>query len=170
MYKHILIGVDGSELGEHALAHGLALAKVLNATVTVVSVTETWSTIELALEASKDRHNPNPLLQFEKAAAAVAQRILDDAALKAKAAGVPYQLKHVANRKAAEGIIETAEKTGADLIVMASHGRRGLNRMLLGSQAYEVLTHSKVPALIVREHPKPEVVTVDQERLLAAVS
>jgi nucleotide-binding universal stress UspA family protein len=57
---------------------------------------------------------------------------------------------HVTNRHAAEGIIETAEKTGADLIVIASHGRRGINRLILGAQAHEVLSHCKVPALIVR--------------------
>ena len=150
MYKHILIGTDGSELGYRAVAHGLALAKTVQAQVTVVTVTEPWSTFDLALEVGKHRHNPNPLQQFEAMAADVAKHILDAAAAKAKAAGVACQVEHVANRHAAEGIIETAEKTGADLIVMASHGRRGINRLLLGSQAYELLTHCKVPTLIVR--------------------
>ena len=148
MYKHILIATEGSEFGDRALAHGLALAKTVQAQVTVVTVTETWSTADLMIEAKK--HNPNPLRQFEAMAADVAKRILDAAAAKAKAAGVACQVVHVANRHAAEGIIETAVKTDADLIVMASHGRRGINRLLLGSQAYEVLTHCKVPALIVR--------------------
>ena len=150
MYKHILIGTEGSQLGDKAVTHGLALAKTVGAKVTVVTVTETWSPVDLALEASKNRHNPNPLLQFEAMAADAAKRILDAAAAKAKAAGVAAQMVHVANRHAAEGIIETAEKTGADLIVMASHGRRGINRLILGAQAYEVLSHCKVPALIVR--------------------
>lgn len=150
MYKHILIGTDGSDMGDQALAHGLALAKAVEAQVTVVNVTESWSAIDLALEASKNRQNPNPLLQFEAMAADVAKRILDDAAAKAKAAGVPCKVVHVANRHAAEGVIETAEQAGADLIVMGSHGRRGINRLLLGAQAYEVLSRCKVPALIVR--------------------
>ena len=150
MYKHILIGTEGSQLGDKAVTHGLALAKTVGAKVTVVTVTETWSPVDLALEASRDRHNPNPLLQFEAMAAGAAKRILDAAAAKAKAAGVACQVVHVPNRNAAEGIIETAEKTGADLIVMASHGRRGINRLILGAQAYEVLSHCKVPALIVR--------------------
>ena len=150
MYKHILIGTEGSELGDKAVTHGLALAKTVGAQVTVVTVTETWSAVDLALEASKNRHNPNPLLQFEAMAAEAAKRILDAAMAKAKAAGVACQVVHVPNRHAAEGIIETAEKTGADLIVMASHGRRGINRLILGAQAYEVLSHCKVPALIVR--------------------
>ena len=150
MYKHILIATEGSEFGDRALAHGLALAKTVQAQVTVVTVTETWSAVDLVLKASEHRHNPNPLQQFEAMAADVAKHILDAAAAKAKAAGVACQVEHVANRHAAEGIIETAVKTDADLIVMASHGRRGINRLLLGSQAYEVLTHCKVPALIVR--------------------
>ena len=151
MYKHILIGTDGSELGDRALAHGLALAKTVQARVTVVTVTETWSAFDLAMEASKrNPPNPNPLQQFEEMAVAAAKRILDAALAKAKAAGIACEVAHVANRQAAEGIIETAEKTGCDLIVMASHGRRGIDRLLLGSQAYEVLTHCKVPALIVR--------------------
>lgn len=148
MYKHILIGTDGSELGTRALVHGLALAKTVNARVTVVTCTEPWSAVDLAIEARK--HNPNPLKQFEDMAAAQAKHILDAAAEKAKAAGVTCETVHVPNRLAAEGIIDTAEKTGCDLIVMASHGRRGIGRLLLGSQAYEVLTHCKVPALIVR--------------------
>jgi nucleotide-binding universal stress UspA family protein len=150
MYNHILIGTDGSGMGGRALAHGLALAKAVGAQVTVVTVTETWSAFDLALEVSKNRLNPNPLLQFEAIGADVAKHILDDAVTKAKAAGVPCKVVHVANRHAAEGVIETAEQTGADLIVMGSHGRRGINRLLLGSQAYEVLSRCKVPTLIVR--------------------
>jgi nucleotide-binding universal stress UspA family protein len=100
------------------------------------------------MEARKQ--NPNPLLQFEVMAADAGKRILDAAAAKAKASGIAAQVVHVPNRHAAEAIIEAAEKTGADLIVMGSHGRRGINRLILGAQAYEVLSRCKVPALIVR--------------------
>ena len=148
MYKHILIGTEGSQLGDRAVAHGLALAKAEQARVTVVTVTEPWSAIDLVIEARK--HNPNPLRRFETMAAAAAKRILDAVAAKAKAMGVPCEVAHVPNKHAGEGIIQIAEKIGCDLIVMASHGRRGIDRLLLGSQAYEVLTHCKVPALIVR--------------------
>ena len=74
MYKHILIGTEGSQLGDKAVMHGLALAKTVGANVTVVTVTETWSPVDVALEASRDRHNPNPLLQFEAMAAGAAKR------------------------------------------------------------------------------------------------
>ena len=94
--------------------------------------------------------NRDPLNQFEQIAAASAKTILDAAAQKAKIAGVACELVHVPDQHPAEGIIATAEKYGCDLIVMASHGRRAVGRLLLGSQAVEVLSHSKIPALIVR--------------------
>lgn len=148
MYKHILIPTDGSELASRALAHGLALAKEVNAPVTLVTVTQPWSAFDMAHKAREgDR---DPLHQFGEIAAASAKSILDVAGQKAKAVGVAFELVHVPDQHPAEGIIATAEKNGCDLIVMASHGRRAVGRLLLGSQAVEVLSHSKVPALIVR--------------------
>jgi nucleotide-binding universal stress UspA family protein len=148
MYKHILIATDGSELANHALAHGLALAKEVKARVTLVTVTQLWSAFDMAHKAREG--NRDPLNEFEKIAVASAKAILDAAAQKAKIAGVACELIHVPDQHPAEGIIATAEKNGCDLIVMASHGRRAVGRLLLGSQAVEVLSHSKVPALIVR--------------------
>ena len=78
MYKHILIATDGSELAGRALAHGLALAKELNAPVTVVTVTQPWSAPEMAL-FSAGKANLDPVRQFEDMAAASAKVILDDA-------------------------------------------------------------------------------------------
>ncbi len=69
---------------------------------------------------------------------------------KAEIAGVAFDLVHVPDQHPAEGIIATAEKAGADLIVMGSHGRRTIGRLLLGSRVSEVLVHSKVPVLTVR--------------------
>ena len=148
MYKRILIATDGSELAGRAVAHGLALAKAVNAPVALVTVTQPWSALQLAHEARLG--STNPINQFEDMAVASAKAILDAAAQKAKAAGVACDLVHVADQHPAEGIIATAGKQGCDLIVMASHGRRGVGRLLLGSQASEVLAHSKVPTLIVR--------------------
>ena len=148
MYKHILVATDGSELAGGALAHGIDLAGVHKARLTVVTVTEPWSSLDLGREA---RHGvQNPIAEFDAAAAAAAKRVLGSAEQMAKAKGVPCDLVHVQDRHPAEGIVEVAAEKGCDLIVMASHGRRGIGRLLLGSQANEVLTHSKVPALIVR--------------------
>ena len=149
MYKHILIATDGSELANRALAHGLALAKELKAPVTVVTVTQLWSALEMAHEAGI-KANLNPVRQFEDMMAASAKMILDAAADRAKVAGVTCEFVHVPDRHPAEGIIATAETKSCDLIVMASHGRRAVGRVLLGSQVNEVLAHSKVPVLVVR--------------------
>ena len=148
MYKHILIATDGSELAGRAVAHGLGLAKEVKAPVTLVTVTQPWSAFDMAHKAREG--NRDPMHQFEEIAAASARAILDAARQKAQMAGVACELVHVPGQHPAEGIIATAEKTGCDLIVMASHGRRAVGRLLLGSQAVEVLAHSKVPALIVR--------------------
>jgi len=148
MYKHILIATDGSELAGRALAHGLALAKAVKAPVTLVTVTQPWSAFDMAHKAREGQRDP--LHRFEEIAAASAKSILDAAGQKAKRAGVACKLVHVPDQHPAEGIIATAKKNGCDLIVMASHGRRAVGRLLLGSQAVEVLSHSKVPALIVR--------------------
>ena len=148
MYKRILIATDGSELASKAVAHGIALAKDLKVSISVVTVTEAWSSSDLARAARQG--NQNPITQYEEMATAAASNILENAAQIAKSQGVTCELVHVQDQHPADGIIATAKEKGCDLIVMASHGRRGIDRLLLGSQANEVLTHSKVPALIVR--------------------
>ncbi|HEY7297037.1 MAG TPA: universal stress protein [Xanthobacteraceae bacterium] len=148
MYQRILIATDGSELADKAVAHGIALAKDLAVPICVVTVTGPWSAFELAqMSRMGDR---NPIGRYEEMAAAAANSILGKAGELAKAQGVRFELVHVQDRRPSEGIIAAAKDKACDLIVMASHGYRGLNRLLLGSQAYEVLTHSKVPALVVR--------------------
>jgi nucleotide-binding universal stress UspA family protein len=148
MYKRILIATDGSELANKALNHGLALAKLDKAPVSVVTVTNNWTPFEMAHDYS--RGTTNPVGSYEAKATEAAKTVLDKAGEAAKSQGVDCTLIHVADEAPAEGIVATATKVGADLIVMASHGRRGVNRLLLGSQANEVVTHSKVPVLIVR--------------------
>lgn len=148
MYQRILIATDGSELAGKAVIHGVALAKKLKVPVTVVTVTEAGSAVDLDRMARLEPQNP--VAQYEEMAAAAASNILEQASQVAKAQDVPCELVHLKDRHPAEGIIATAEEKGCDLIVMASHGRRGINRLLLGSQSNEVLSHSKVPALIVR--------------------
>jgi nucleotide-binding universal stress UspA family protein len=158
MYQCILIATDGSDLADKAVAHGIALAKELKVPICVVTVTEAWSASWwLATAANADElarmtrtGDTNPIARYEEMATAAAANILGKAEQLAKAQGVACETLHVQDQHPAEGIIAAAKDKGCDLIVMASHGRRGLNRLLLGSQAYEVLTHSKVPALIVR--------------------
>ena len=148
MYRNILISTDGSDLAGKAVEHGVRLAKEMSAAVTFITVTEIWSALDMAAEVN--RGTPNPMEIYEEMAAKTAQGILDAAKKVARDAGVKCETLHVRDRAPAEGIIATAEEKGCDLIVMASHGRRGLNRILLGSQTTEVLAYSKVPVLVVR--------------------
>ena len=142
MYQRILIATDGSELAAKAVAHGIALAKDLKAPVSVVTVTEAWSALESRSHVA--------VAQYEEMASTAAANILEKAAIMGKAQGITCELVHVRDQEPAEGIMATAKAKGCDLIIMASHGRRGINRLLLGSQANEVLTRCRVPALIVR--------------------
>ena len=148
MYQNILIATDGSDLAGKAVEHGVRLAKKMDAAVTFVTVTELWSALDMAAEVS--RGTPNPMKVYEEMAAKSAQGILDAAKTTAQKADIDCETLHVRDRAPAEGIIATANEKGCDLIVMASHGRRGLNRILLGSQTMEVLVYSKVPVLVVR--------------------
>ncbi len=145
MFKHILIATDGSDLAGKAVIHALALAKPLGARVTAVYVSEPWVAVapgEVAMAF--------PIKEYEESVAANAAHILPAVEAEAKAQGIACTTIHLRDQFPAEGIVETAEKQGCDLIVMASHGRRGLMRVLLGSQANKVLTESKVPVLICR--------------------
>lgn len=145
MYTHILIATDGSDLARKAVKQGLAIAKALGAKVTAINVTEPWIAVapgEVAMAF--------PIREYDDSVAANAQRILDSVEADANALGIPCETLHVKEQFPAEGIIECAREQGCDLIVMASHGRRGLMRFLLGSQAIKVLTQSTVPVLICR--------------------
>ena len=148
MFKHILIATDGSELADKAVTHGLALAKCLNAKVTAVTVTEPWDAWSMAALAEAQARNP--VADYEEAMAASANRILWAVSENAKQQDLDCRTLYVKDRHPAEGIIETAKAQACDLIVMASHGRRGLSKLLLGSQANKVVTVSPVPVLICR--------------------
>jgi nucleotide-binding universal stress UspA family protein len=145
MYKHILIATDGSELAGKAVSTGFALARELKAQVTAVTVTEPWTALVVGEAAIAF-----PVDEYERSAAENASRILSGVTELARKADIKCATVHVKNQYPAEGILETAEKGGCDLIVMASHGRRGLQRLLLGSQAVKVLTHSSLPVLVCR--------------------
>lgn len=144
MYKHILIATDGSELAGRAVTIGLALAKTLKARVTAVTATQPWSAMVTGEPALVF-----PIEEYEKAASENAARILHRVSAAAKDAGLECETVRVEDFPA-EGIVQTAKAKGCDLIVMASHGRRGLSKLLLGSQATGVLTLSTVPVLVCR--------------------
>lgn len=139
MYSHLLITTDGSDLAQKGVDHGLALAKSLGAKATVITVTEPYPVQAAATLAS-----------WTDAQRKQADAALERAEAKASAAGVPLELMQVVSAWPGEAIVDAAAGAGADLIVMASHGRRGVSRILLGSQTAEVVHHSKIPVLVVR--------------------
>jgi nucleotide-binding universal stress UspA family protein len=145
MYKHILIPTDGSPLSERAIRQGVALAKSLHARVTGVTVSPTFHT--LAVDTVMMTDTPAQYAKdCEARAAQLLGAIKDAAALN----GVPCNVVHVVKDHPYEAIIETAHAEGCDLIFMASHGRKGLSAILLGSETTKVLTHSKTPVLVCR--------------------
>lgn len=153
MYRQILIATDGSELANKAVVHGIALAKATQASVMIVTVSEMWSALDMARDMQDSQSTAgitNPVTEYEERASALAEKILKAAKQKADSQGVPCSVVYVSDQSPAEGIVATATEKGCDLIVIASHGRRGASRLLLGSRANEVVTHSKVPTLIVR--------------------
>ena len=145
MYTHFLIAIDDSELANEALEQGVVLAKKLAAKVTIVNVTEPWTGL-----IGGDVMVSFPVDEYEKATSKQASEMLANAQNIASGAGLKSETVHVKDSYPADGILETADKHGCDLIVMASHGRRGVSRMLLGSQANSVVTRSTIPVLICR--------------------
>jgi nucleotide-binding universal stress UspA family protein len=148
MYANILLSTDGSDLARKGVKHGIALAKALNAKVTVITVTEPL----LVDYGSGQGWIPSPEVvdSFDAACKERAGKVLDEARAMAEQIGISAELLHVPNAHPATAIIETAKSRGCDLIVMASHGRRGLKKLWLGSQTSEVLADGSVPVLVMQ--------------------
>ena len=148
MYRHILIATDGSELAHRALVHGLALAKSVGARVTALTVTEQWAAGDMASRA--ERGDTHPVDDYEREEQARAQRILDIARNKAEELGVACECVHEADSGPSEAILRVAEARGCDLIVVSTHARAMLARIIVGSQSAEVIAGAKVPVLVCR--------------------
>ncbi|EXL03872.1 universal stress protein [Brucella anthropi] len=149
MYKNILIATDGSELAEKGVDQGVALAKETGAKVIFVSVTELLPSYGIVV-AAEWASSPAAFQEYREAITKAATEILSKAKAKAMEIGVSAEAVHVENQSPAQGIVEAANAKNADLIVIASHGRRGVNKLLLGSQAAEVLSLSTVPVLVIK--------------------
>jgi nucleotide-binding universal stress UspA family protein len=145
MFKHILLPTDGSPLSEMAVQQGLRLAKSLGAEVTGLSVMPKqhpfFYETQIPLEA---------LQQAAQRCKELGQSYLEGIAEKARQKEVPCDLVYEVNDSPYEAIIQVAERRGCDLIMMASHGRRGVKGLLIGSETQKVLTHSKIPVLVYR--------------------
>ena len=145
MYKHILIPTDGSPLSDAAVKQGLTLAKTLDAKVTALTVVPPFHVFVTDTMIVTDTRE-----QYDKNIARTAERRFALPREAAKVAGVVYEDVSVVAEHPWSAIVETAKTRGCDLIVMASHGRRGVSALLLGSETTKVLTHSKIPTLVCR--------------------
>lgn len=147
MYSNLLVPTDGSKLSDKAVAQAIALAQAIKAKITAFHASPDYPVpvyaegVSVPLMSKRD---------YTKQAKADAQKVLDRVALKAAAAGVDCATVHAIADAPWEGILACAKKARCDAIVMASHGRSGLTAMLLGSETTKVLTHSKLPVLVVR--------------------
>lgn len=149
MYTHILIPTDGSELAQTGVTHGLALAKQHGARVTIVTVTEAPGG-QFAYSSELWTPDEAEMAAYEEAQDRAAQAILAPAKAIAEQLGLEIEAVHVPKRRAAPAILDTASHCGCDAIVMASHGRSGMSRVLFGSQTAEVMTNASIPVVVVR--------------------
>jgi nucleotide-binding universal stress UspA family protein len=147
MYKHILIPTDGSPLAEKAVEAGLEFARESGARVTLFTAVPEYELPNEALVMSRrvisiDEHN--------RRSAKRAQEALAGAVRCARAAGVDFDTDYVQNDRPYRAIIDAAVGHGCDAIFMSSHGRKGVSRLLHGSETEDVLSHSAIPTLVFR--------------------
>jgi nucleotide-binding universal stress UspA family protein len=148
MVTQMLIATDGTDLAGKAVDEGLALAAKTGARVTALTVSEGWSVLDMTHRAKAG--SENPIAEFEEGAARRARDILGAVRTKAAALGVTCDTVHRSDSAPAEAIVEEADRRQCDMIVMASHGRRGLDKILLGSQTQRVLAMTTRPVLVYR--------------------
>jgi nucleotide-binding universal stress UspA family protein len=145
MFKHILLPTDGSELSVAAIHQGIIFAKSIDAKVTGLCVMPLQHPFFYETEIPMDA-----LEHAAKRYKELADTYLAAAEKEAREAGVACDLVYEKNDSPYEAIIRAAEQKGCDLIMMASHGRRGVGALLIGSETQRVLTHSKIPVLVYR--------------------
>ncbi|GLU31656.1 universal stress protein [Trinickia caryophylli] len=144
MFKHILVPTDGSELSKKAIDGAIDLARSVGARVTAYACLPQYPYSpfsEVVVEAPED---------FQARSEREARSHLDEVEQAARLAGVDCSSRTSVHPSPYLGIIEAAEEGGCDVILMASHGRRGLGSLLLGSETQRVLTHTKIPVIVYR--------------------
>lgn len=147
MYQRILIATDGSTLSRKAIDSGIEMAELTGAQIVVLKVVPRYpvSYFEGGVALSV-----NNVANIEKQWAEAAQAVVAAVKAKAEAKGIKAKAVTHTSDLVAESIIAVAKKNKCDLIVMASHGRRGIKRVLMGSETMHVLTHSHIPVLVLR--------------------
>lgn len=147
MYTHLLIPTDGTELSIRAVNSGVAFAKQLGAKISFLYVQPDFP---IAIAGEGALLAPESREEFAQSTLAQAQRILGEAEAIANANGISTQVFTEVSDSPYQIIINTARAQSCDLVFMASHGRKGIVELLLGSEAHKVLTHCKIPVLVYR--------------------
>lgn len=145
MFKHILVPVDGSATSLTAVSKAAELAQAFGSEVTAVYVLDPYPFTGVGADFAYGQ------AQYLSAATAEANKALEDVSQAMANSGVTVHTLVGEGHAVHEGIVRVAEKVGADLIVMGSHGRRGLQKLVLGSVAQRVLQTAHVPVLVVRD-------------------
>lgn len=151
MFKHLLVPTDGSALSDETVLSAVQFAAETGARITFLYVRPDYPVSYFGEGALVDPTTPE---SFAEMTEKMSQEILERSAASAQARNVPSSGRSLVNDLPYEGIIETASSEGCDLIFMASHGRRGLVGLLLGSETQKVLTHSTIPVLVYRAPEK----------------
>ena len=147
MYRRILVATDGSPLSKKAVTHAIGLAADSSAELIALKVVPRYP---VAYFEGSITYKAKDIARAEKQWADDAQALLDGVRAQAQATGVKARTAIVKSDLVAESIIAAARKHKAELIVMASHGRKGIKRLLLGSETQHVLTQSSLPVLVLR--------------------
>ena len=147
MYKRILVATDGSTLSKKAVRSAIELAGAVGAELVALYVVPRYPTAYFEGGVSI---SPQDVARIEKQWADKGQTVVDAVKAAAQAEGVKAKAVVTSSDLVAESIISAAKKQKCDLVVMASHGRKGIKRVLLGSETQHVLTHSSVPVLVLR--------------------
>lgn len=151
MFKHLLVPTDGSALSDETVRSAVQFAAETGARITFLYVRPDYPVSYFGEGALVDPTTPE---SFAEMTEKMSQEILERSAAAAQTQNVPSSGRSLVNDLPYEGIIETASSEGCDLIFMASHGRRGLVGLLLGSETQKVLTHSTIPVLVYRAPEK----------------
>ena len=147
MFTRIMLATDGSKLSQKAVKSAIDMASKFNAELVAVKVIPRY--VQTYFEGSFTVADID-VKSIEAQWAAGAQQVLDKIATSAAAKGVSVKTSVIKSDDISEGLVKAANKMKVDLIVMASHGRKGIKRLLLGSETQNVLTHSEVPVLVLR--------------------
>jgi nucleotide-binding universal stress UspA family protein len=148
MFKHILVPVDGSPTAGQAIDRAVAIAGAFKSAVTVIYVIDPYAFSGVGTDFAYGQAEYLSAANTEAGEAIKAARQAFDAG------GIEVNASVVEGHAIYRGILDTAASVGADLLVMGSHGRRGLEKLVLGSVTSQVLSHATIPVLVVRDQPQ----------------